>query len=149
MENKPSPEFHATLGALLRRPYERMAVSLYAELGQQGFDEVRPAFSAVLRNLPPAGARVSDLALQADMTKQSIGYLVDQMVAVDLVEVTPDATDRRANVVKLTPRGTEVVMAIIELSRKFEAECAVQIGEHKMARLRVLLTELNRHLDAA
>jgi len=148
MENKSSPDFHVTLGALLRRPYERMVVDLYAELGRQGFDEVRPAFSAVLRNLPPAGARVSDLAVQAGMTKQSIGYLVDQMVDVALVEVTPDVTDRRANVVKLTSRGTEVVMAIIELSRQFEADCAAQIGEHKMARLRVLLTELNRHLDA-
>ena len=97
----------------------------------------------------PAGARVSDLAIQAGMTKQSIGYLVDQMVEVDLVEITPDATDRRANVVKLTPRGTEVVMTIIELSRQFEAQCAAQIGEHKMARLRSLLTELYHHLDAA
>lgn len=148
MENKSSPDFYVTLGSLLRHPYERMVTNLYAELGRQGFDEVRPAFSVVLRNLPPAGARVSDLAIQAGMTKQSIGYLVDQMAGVDLVKVTPDATDRRANLVKLTPRGTKVVMAIIELSRQFEAECAAQIGGQKMARLRTLLTELNRHLDA-
>jgi DNA-binding MarR family transcriptional regulator len=149
MKNKSSPDFHVTLGALLRHPYERMVVTLYAELGKQGFDEVRPAFSVVLRTLPPAGARVSDLAIQAGMSKQSISYLVDQMVDVDLVEVTPDATDRRANVVKLTSRGEKVVMTIIDLSRKFEARCAAQIGEQKMARLRLLLTELNQHLDAA
>ena len=48
MLKKPLTDTHATLGALLRKPYERMSQWLYAELATKGFEDVRPAFSAVL-----------------------------------------------------------------------------------------------------
>lgn len=141
------PDRHATLGALLRRPYERMYRWLYAELAARGYPEVRPGFSSVLRNLGPDGGRVSDLAVQAGMTKQSMAYLVEQMTDVGLVAVEPDATDRRAKVVRLTERGQAVVFLGVELSRDYERRLAELVGTRKMAQLRTVLEELHARLE--
>lgn len=142
MNQRSVPDAHATLGALLRRPYEHMSQWLYAELAERGFDDVRPAFSAVLRNLPPDGARVTELAARAGMTKQSMGYLVDQMAATGLVEIVDDPTDRRARIVRLTARGMQVVTLGVQLSQAYERRLATMIGPARIAQLRSLLTAL-------
>lgn len=147
MNNKSLTESHETLGALLRRPYEWMSEFMYPALAARGFDDVRPAFSAVLRNLPPGGARVSELAGRAGMTKQSMGYLVDQMQAANLLEVVPDQQDRRANTVRLTPRGEQAVAAGIELSKRLEVHLAQLVGSKKFDQLRSILLEINAQLD--
>ena len=147
MTRKSLTDSHATLGALLRRPYEWLSAVMYPELAARGFDDVRPAYSAVLRNLPASGARVSDLAAHAGMTKQSMGYLVDQMQATGLVEVTPDPQDRRANTVRLTARGEQVVATGIELSKHFEAHLAKLVGPRKIEQLRTILLEIRSKLD--
>lgn len=146
MTNRSLTESSASLGALLRQPYEQMSTWLYAEMARRGHDDVRPAYSAVLRNLPDGGARVSELAVRAGMAKQSMGYLVEQMAGAGLVEVVPDAQDRRANTVRLTPRGSEVVHLALELSRQYEAHFGELLGERKMAQLRALLQELTDKL---
>lgn len=145
--NRPLTESSASLGALLRQPYEQMSTWLYAELARRGHDDVRPAYSAVLRNLPAGGARVSELAQRAGMAKQSMGYLVEQMAAAGLVQVVPDAQDRRANTVCLTERGHAVVQMALDLSRQYEAHFGDLLGERKMAQLRQLLEELAGQLD--
>jgi DNA-binding MarR family transcriptional regulator len=147
MTKKSLTDSHATLGALLRHPYEWLSEVMYPELAARGFDDVRPAFSAVLRNLPASGARVSDLAARVGMTKQSMGYLVDQMQATDLVKVTPDPNDRRAKTVRLTTRGKQVVATGIELSKRFEDHLAGLIGVGKLEQLRAILLELRAKLD--
>lgn len=136
------PDRHASLGALLRRPYEDMSRWLYAELANLGFDEVRPAHSSVLRNLSPEGSRVTELAARAGMTKQSMAYLVEQPVGAGLVEVGADPADGRARQVRFTARGTEVVAAALRLSADYERALAARIGVRKMQQLRALLVEL-------
>jgi len=147
MTKKSLTDSHATLGALLRRPYEWMSEFMYPELAARGFDDVRPAFSVVLRNLPATGARVIDLAARAGMTKQSMGYLVDQMQATGLVTIAPDTQDRRANTVRLTARGEQVVAAGIELSKCFEDHLAQLVGAKKVEQLRAILMEIHTKLD--
>ena len=147
MNRKTLTETNSTLGALLRYPYERMAVWLYAELAERGYTEVRPAYSAVLRNLSAGGSRVSELALRAGMTKQSMGYLVDQMTAAGLVFITQDQRDRRANTVRLTPRGEALVATGIELSKRYEERLVELVGERKIHQLRSVLEELYLKLE--
>jgi DNA-binding MarR family transcriptional regulator len=136
------PDRHASLGALLRRPYEDMSCWLYAELAAMGYEEVRPAHSSVLRNLSPDGSRVTDLAARAGMTKQSMAYLVDQLVAAGLVAVGADPADGRAKQVRFTARGTEVVAAALRLSAEYERALAARIGARKLQQLRALLIEI-------
>lgn len=45
-----------------------------------GFDDVRRAHNAVFVNVPAEGRRLTDLADDADMSKQAMGELVDDLV---------------------------------------------------------------------
>ncbi|MFN3592410.1 MAG: hypothetical protein ACK4TG_09500, partial [Thermaurantiacus sp.] len=73
----------------LRQLTERLRAEVYGGMANKGFPDVRPAHSAVLRNLPPEGARIVELAEDAGMTKQSMAYLVSGLEAQGLVQIAP------------------------------------------------------------
>ena len=137
-----------TLGALLRLPYQTLADRMYAEMAATGFPEIRPAHSSVFRHILPEGSRVTDLAERAQMTKQSMAYLVDYLHEKGYVTFVPDPTDGRAKLVCLTERGTAFIESAIALSKRIEAEAARQIGEAEMTQLRHLLQRLASSLES-
>ena len=63
------------------------------------------------------------------------------------VERMPDPGDRRAKLVRATPRGSEVYAIAREFVAELEAEWAGRIGKLKMRRLRELLEELTRRSE--
>lgn len=142
-----SSQERMTFGALFRRPYQIYLNWLYGELATRGFPEVRVAHSALFRNITPAGMRMTELAERAGMTKQSMSYLVEDLVASDYVRLEPDPTDGRAKLVRLTKRGTSLLTMARKLSERYEERIASIIGTDKSVQLRRLLEELNTGLD--
>lgn len=149
MRRNQAPDVGRTLGALLRRPYETMADWLYAELARRGYPEVRLAHSAVLRNISPAGSRVTELAARAGMAKQSMAYLVEQLESAGYLAVEPDPEDRRAKRVRLTPRGEVLVREALRLSARYERRLAEMVGEARFAQMRATLETIYDRLDSA
>lgn len=151
MNRAPSPaesalnitERERTLGLLLRRPYQILAERVYAELARRGFADIRLAHGAVFRTIVSTGSRITEMAEQAQMTKQSMGALVDYLRERGYVELQPDPTDGRAKLVHLTERGQAVQRSAIEISREVEQEVAALMGESDHRRLRELLAKLN------
>ena len=137
-----------TLGALLRLPYQALNKRLYGELAANGFPEIRPAHSSVFRHILPDGSRITDLAERAQMTKQSMAYLVDYLHEKDYVTFVPDPTDGRAKLVRLTGRGAAFMASAIAFSKQIEAEVARQIGAEDMAQLRRLLQKVASSLES-
>ena len=79
--------------------------------------------------ISPHGSRVSDLAAQARVTKQSAAFLVEQLEAAGYVERVPDPTDGRARLVRLTTRARRVAeVADAEVERVL-AEWADHVGQ--------------------
>src|SRR2546423_8388888 len=81
-------------------------------MGTHGPDEMtafleehrlRGSHMRLLSFVPPGGARVTDLAAQAFMTKQAIGEFVAALQGAGLVEVVPDQRDRRGGPVPPAP----------------------------------------------
>lgn len=136
MDTRPIAERRRTLGALLRLSYEALQKEVYGGLAARGFPEIRPAHSAVFRHIAPGGSRLTALADRAGMTKQSMAYLVDGLAAAGHVRSTPDPADGRARIVRLTPRGEEVLAALLDLSAEAEARVAGHIGERRAGKLR-------------
>ena len=136
MTARPAPD---RIAYLCRRLYERMLAEVYAALPDEGFGDIRPAHSAVLRNLPDEGARPSVLAEWAAMTKQSMGALVEDLAALGYVEVGADAADRRARLVKPTARGRQAQAVLTRLSREAEARLGDRIGAAPVEALRAHL----------
>ncbi len=141
------PDLVGTLGAQLRAPYRLLQERIYEGLARR-FPEIRPAHSAVFRHLAPEGSRLTDLAAQAGMTKQSMGYLVEHLREHGYLRTEPHPGDGRATLIRLTARGRRVVDAALALSAELEAEAGRSLGAARLAELRGLLGELRAALES-
>jgi DNA-binding MarR family transcriptional regulator len=135
------------VGLLLFLPYRAMESRVVAGLAAAGFEDLTPAQARVLARIAPAGSRLTDLAAQAGITKQSAGFLVDQLERGGYVERVPDPADGRARLVRIAERGARSVEASRGIVAEVEAEWTAHIGVRRMAQLRRILTDLREISD--
>lgn len=138
---------HRMLGAMLRIPFQAIVARIDEGLKAKGFTDLRPAHFVVFQHLQPDGARITELAEQAQITKQSMGDLIDHLEACGYVEKVPDASDGRAKIVSLTERGWSLDKAAREILRKTEAEWAEKLGKERMAELKQILNDLTALIE--
>ena len=130
------------LGAMLRIPFQAIVARIDEGLRARGFTDLRPAHFVIFQHIHGEGSRITQLAEQAQITKQSIGSLVDHMVACGYVERVPDPDDGRAKIVRLTDRGWELNNAAREILSNIEQEWAEYLGYERMAQLKQILKDL-------
>lgn len=138
-----SRDARPNIGILLRGPYQAIVRRIADELAEAGFDDIRPAHTAVFQHIKADGSRLSELAQRAQLTKQSMGYLVDYLEERGYVERRPDPTDRRASLILLTERGWEQVRAALRIIAGIEDEWAQWLGTGRMEELRKMLADLD------
>ena len=121
-----------------------MCGTLEKGLAAAGYGEVRRAHFPVLQYLSerPEGARTTDLAAWAHITKPSMVYLVNSLEEHRYVERIPDPVDGRAHSVRLTARGLEVVRTNRRLVRQLEADWEARIGASRLEQLKQILRDL-------
>lgn len=90
--------------------------------------QVGAALIHITRHLPVQGARLTELARAAGMSKQAMGDLVNQCEAWGLVERTPDPLDARARRVGFTPVGLSWLQAFREAVEQAESEFRAAVG---------------------
>ena len=130
------------IGVLLREPFQEVVRRVSAGLAEAGFDDLRPAHTAVFQHIEAGGSRLTDLAERAQITKQSMGYLVDDLERHGYLERRPDSTDRRATLICLTERGWDQIRAALAIIASIEAEWTAELGERRMQQLRDALQTL-------
>ena len=135
------------VGLLLFLPYRAMETRVFDELSAAGFDDITPAQARVFQRIAPGGSRLTDLAAQAGITKQSAGFLVDQLERTGYVERVPDPADRRARLVRVAERGARSVEASRRIVAQVEAEWTAHVGQRRMDQLRSVLTDLREITD--
>ena len=128
------------LGYLMGRALQRfdarvlalMAHNLEVPLGLSNLaarGQVSAAHVHITRHLPLQGARLTELASRAGMTKQAMGKLVDQCEAWGLVTRSPDPRDARAILVVFTTTGLIWLRAFEAAVAQAEDELRAAIGE--------------------
>lgn len=130
------------IGALLSIPSLSLSARGLDRMHKRGFRELTESNSMVMRVLSPGGDRITDLARKGNMTKQSMGYLVDQLEVAGYVERLADPHDGRAAIIRRTAKGWNANRAVAEEVALIEQEWAQMIGPAKMKQLKTLLTEL-------
>lgn len=130
------------LGAMLRIPFQAIVARINEDLRLRKFTDLRPAHFAVFQHIRPEGSSITELADQAQITKQSMGSLVDHMVACGYVESLPDPNDGRAKIVRLTDRGWNLDYAAREILSQIEQEWVEQLGDERMTQLKQTLNDL-------
>jgi DNA-binding MarR family transcriptional regulator len=145
-EKRPLPgsstDERPNIGILLRTPFQEVVGRVSAGLAELGFDDIRPAHTAVFQHLSSKGSRLTDLAERAQISKQSMGYLVDYLEQHGYVERRPDPTDRRATLVFPTDRGWQQIRAALSVIAALEDEWTDRLGIQGMQHLRELLAQL-------
>lgn len=145
MEEQPT--LVPMLGALLRAPVRAISARMAADLAAAGYGDLRPAHLAVFQHLPADGARATALAERAQMTKQSMGALIDYLAERGYVERVPDPADQRARVVRRSARGWVVERAARASLQRLEDEWGAHLGVERMQELRAVLADLGALLN--
>jgi DNA-binding MarR family transcriptional regulator len=134
-------------GLLLYIPYRAMEARVFKALAAAGQEDFTPAQARVFQRIAPGGSRLTDLAEQASITKQSAGFLVDQLERAGYVERVPDPSDARARLVRIAERGHQAIPLAAEVVSQVEAEWIEHLGKRRMGQLREILTKLRQITD--
>src|SRR5262245_57819634 len=140
------PQKTDNLAILLREPVRSGTELLHRRFAERGHPEIRPPHGNVMQFLDENGTRVSVLAGRAEITKQSMAELVAHLERLGYVKRVADPSDRRAKLVRATPRGKQLYSIASDVVAEIEAEWTGRLGEAKMRQLRELLQELNAGL---
>ena len=136
-----------TLAWEIRRFYElatrSVEIRLLQRLEEHGITDIRPAHFKVFEYLPPEGARLTDLARDAQSTKQAMSYLVYDLVELGYLERVPDTSDGRASLILLSARGLQMEAIAVSAVAERDAEWRETIGNEQYAQLGNILTALN------
>jgi DNA-binding MarR family transcriptional regulator len=131
---------HDNVGRLLNNAVSRFESRVLEFMFQSEHPEARISHISLTRNLDREGTRVSELARRAGMTKQAMGELVSQCGALNLVVASVDPADRRARVVRFTPKGLRWLEAFRQAVDRAEREMRDEVGAMSMDVLRGALT---------
>ena len=134
-------------GLLLYIPYRAMEARVFKALWAAGYDDFTPAQARVFQRIAPGGSRLTDLAEQASITKQSAGFLIDQLERAGYVERVRDPADARARLVRITARGRQTLPLAASVVSQVEAEWTQHLGVRRMGQLRDILARLREITD--
>jgi DNA-binding MarR family transcriptional regulator len=135
------------LGLLCLIAARAMETRVLDALDAAGFSDITAAQARLFARLGPDGTRLSDLAEQARVTKQTAGSLVDQLERGGYACRTPDPSDRRARLVRIARRGEAAIAVARGVEAEVEAEWASHLGARPTAQLRQALTKLREITD--
>ncbi|MET0286140.1 MAG: MarR family transcriptional regulator [Polyangiales bacterium] len=112
-----------------------------------GHARVKGAHVALLPHLTYEGVRVVELARQLEISKQAVSQTLAEMVELGVVELSPDPTDGRAKLARLTAAGAASIAQGLAVLESLERELAEEIGDPRMRSLHDALGALERALE--
>src|SRR5258708_24987525 len=105
-----------------------MRVRIQRAIEAAGFDDFRIAHMNVFAWLPESGARIGELARQAQLSKQTLTELVASLERHGYVYRTRDPSDGRAWIIRFTERGAAVHRVALRTLQDTEREWARALG---------------------
>jgi DNA-binding MarR family transcriptional regulator len=135
------------VGVLLFVPYRHMETRILQAVRDAGFDDVTLAQARVFQRIAPGGSRLTDLAEQAQMTKQSVAGLVDELERRRYVRRVPDPNDRRARLIQIDKRGRQAAKAAQAAHNQIQEEWRSHLGTRRFTQLRETLEDLREITD--
>jgi DNA-binding MarR family transcriptional regulator len=112
-----------------------------------GFEDLTLAQSRIAQRLNREGIRVTDIAEQAGVTKQTASGLIDELEVNGYVTRRPDPADARARLVVLTDRGEWLCGTAAAEIAKVEIEWREHLGAKAYDELRAALVSLREITD--
>ena len=126
------------------RAHRTLAASLLSEVG------LHPGQEALLMELWDHDGRTQvNLAEALGVEPPTVTKMLQRMENADLVDRHPDATDRRAIRVFLTPKGRRLKGRVDKLWAQLESRTLGGLSDRQQSNLRSLLNALEGNLTAS
>src|SRR6476659_5966361 len=106
--SSPQEERTPYIGASMRLVWQWIWAQNFEAVVRAGYDDLNPAHVGLFRYPTLDGCRLTDIAHQMQITKQSVHELVGHLEARGYLVREPDPANRRARVVRLTAKGREL-----------------------------------------
>jgi DNA-binding MarR family transcriptional regulator len=135
------------VGLLMQISFRAMEQRVLTALSEAGYGNLTVAQARLVAQIDTAGTRLTELAERAQVTKQTASFLVDQVERSGYVERTPDPSDRRARLVRLTARGRQAADFANSIADRVQQEWSTHLGPEAMRDLRQALTRLREITD--
>lgn len=136
-----------SVGVLMFVAQRAIEQRVLAALRAAGFDDATVAQGRVFARIGEDGTRLTDLAEMAQVTKQTAAFLVDRLERSGYVERSPDPTDARARLVRISARGREAQAVAAREERAVYGEWEQHLGARDMQRLTEILGRLREVTD--
>ncbi len=140
------PDESMNLGLLLFIPYRAMESAVLNALREHGH-QLTISQARVFQRIGPDGSRPGVLADATQLSKQTLGSILDQLEGAGYVSRVPDPSDGRARLVAITERGRELVTLSLPVVQEMERAWARHLGPTRTRQLREALTELRELTD--
>ncbi|MCK0090529.1 MarR family transcriptional regulator [Rhodococcus sp. F64268] len=133
----------ATLMFIAYRAMDDRVIRAMREAGYQ----VTVAQARLAQRIAEDGSRLTDLAEQVQVTKQTASLLVAALEREGLVERIPDPQDGRAQIIRFTRKGQAASTRAREVVMGVEQEWNDHLGPELAGCLREALTKLREIAD--
>lgn len=134
------------LATLMFIGYRAMDDQVIRTVRDAGF-EVTTAQARIAQRIAADGSRLTDLAEQAQVTKQTASTLVDHLERGGYVRRVPDPVDARATLVVFADRGAQAIAVARRVEREVHAEWEQHLGRARTRALRDALERLREITD--
>jgi DNA-binding MarR family transcriptional regulator len=134
------------LGLLLFIPYRHLESAVLEALRDQGHD-IPLNQARVFQRIDAGGSRLSQLAQASQLSKQTVGSIVDQLERAGYVRRVPDPDDARARLVVVAERGMEAIALGTPVLEGVIDSWRAHLGEATFADLRRSLEALREITD--
>lgn len=133
------------LPMLLFAGFRSVIDALHRELAEQGHPDMRPAYGYALQAVGWDGSTASEIGRRLGVSKQAAGKTVEKLESLGYVERVDDPQDGRRKLVRLSPRGIDVLVRSAEGFDRLRAEWMRALGAE---RVRALESDLRAMVPA-
>jgi DNA-binding MarR family transcriptional regulator len=128
------------IGALLRHAWQSVRQQVIVGLHEAGFMDLRPPHLAVLQHPAPRGARPSELAARAGMSRQAMNQLLNSLEEAGYVERRIGSDNTRE--IWLTSHGERAARVIRRTIEALEEDWSEHLGPSRFHNLKSALQDL-------
>jgi DNA-binding MarR family transcriptional regulator len=131
------------IAALLNISFSRVEDMLMNELHKNGFNDIRPVHGKILGYINrEEGSQLVELAQRAKVTKQFMSQLAQQIEAMGYIKKVAHHSDKRSQLVKLTPKGEQLIEAADNAFQRIETSFKKQLSAERYKALRQCLEQI-------
>ncbi|MET7647300.1 MarR family winged helix-turn-helix transcriptional regulator [Streptomyces sp. NPDC005426] len=120
------------LPLLLFAGFRSVIDALHRELAEQGHPDMRPAYGYALQAVGRGGSTASEIGRRLGVSKQAAGKTVEKLEGLGYVERVDDPQDGRRRLVRLSPRGVDVLVRSADGFDRLRAEWMRVLGPERV-----------------